>query len=270
LFLGSVWLVAALTLGAMTSYREIQGQFGRQGYLHAAEKAVRGYLATRDRHYLEGEPHPIPYPDIATLAMFLDDRTIQSFLPSSVRLPIHVEKSVNSDESFVLPGCPPTVVAPLFERSWGSYSTQGAAGRGVMESGKISPRLPYLEFEIAGGLGPDMSLAVESPGRANKVRWLKHYPSDPLRPQWRLAYTDLPESEVRIVARDNSTEGWFAFREPRELGRLSLYAERLTERGKFIFVSAIALWGILLAARLLTYVRSIRIGRYSPAIGPRA
>jgi hypothetical protein len=265
---GGLWLVAVLILAAVTSFHEIQGQYGRQGYLHAAEMAVRGYLATKDRHYLQGEPHPVPYADTNALVAFLDDKTIQSLLPSSVRAPLHVEKAATSEEGFMRPGCPPFIEAPSFETSWGSYSAEGAAGRGAIESWIIWPRLPYLEFEIAGKLGSDMSLAVEAAGRASQVWRTQHYyTSGSPRPQWRVGYAAMPGTQVRIVGRDNSTEKWFAFREPRELGRLSFYAERLSGRGEVIFVASIMLWGILLASRLVTYIRSIRTpGSASPGL----
>jgi len=238
---GAGWLAATLTLSVTASYREVQGQYKRQDYLHDAETAVRGYLATKSHSYLEGEPHPVPYPDVEAIAMFLNDNTIQTLLPASARLPLRLEQSLASDRSFTQPGCPPTIATPLFDTSWGSYSTQGAAERGSMRSKVIRSRLPYLEFEIAGGLGPEMSLSVESGARTRKVHWLQYYPAHELRPQWRLAYAALPQSEVEIAARDNSAEEWFAFRGPREMGRLSYYSYRIVQSGKDV-----CFWGMAL------------------------
>ena len=245
-WVGRVWLVLALILGVLASNHEIRQQAGRQKYLHTAEKTVRAYLVTKDRRYLEGEPHPVPYPDIAAVAVFLDDRTIQGLLPAPARLPLQVEKRASADGNFAQPGCPPTIATSVFEKSWGSYAAQGATGRGSMESELIRPRLPYLEFEIAGGLGPEMCLSVENGDHKNRVRWLQRYSQDPNRPQWRLAYSALPGAAVDIVARDNSTEEWFAFREPSEMGRFSYYSFRLTQAGK-----AICLWGTGLCLLLL-------------------
>ena len=249
-WVGRVWLLLASILAVFASNHEIEQQAGRQKYLHTAEKTVRAYLATKDRRYLEGEPHPVPYPDIATVAAFLDDQTIQGLLPAPARLPLQVVKRAPADGNFAQPGCPPAIVTSAFEKSWGSYANQGAAGRGSMESELIRPRLPYLEFEIAGGLGPRMSLSVENGNRKNRVRWLQRYSQDPNRPQWRLAYSALPGAAVDIVARDDSAEEWFAFREPSEMGRISYCSFRLIQAGKAICMGGIGLCLLFLLGSL--------------------
>jgi hypothetical protein len=166
---------------------------------------------------------------------FIDDPTVRSLLPASARLPLRVEKASSLDETFIQPGCPPFPAYFDHERSWGSYSSSRAAARGQMESLPLHSRLPYLEFEIAGDLGPNSLLEVTSGRWTDTVHWLPRLPADEGSAWWR-AYSAVAAPSAQIVARDNSLREWFAFREPAELGRLSLYSEKVIARGKSIFL----------------------------------
>jgi hypothetical protein len=262
---GSAWLLAIFVFAGIASRREIQGQYGRKGYLRSAEKAVRAYLATKDRRYLEGEPHPVPYPNVVALAGFLDDNTVAALLPASARLPLHLEKNAASDDSFTQPGYP-TKPEPLpFVESWGSYSSGGAAARGSMVTQALRPHLPYLEIDVAGGLDDERSLVVEAGGHVAPINWLERYSRAGDHPYWRTAYAPVIASEVRIRARDDSTNSWFAFREPRELGRLAYYSYRLLGAGKEMFLVGIALCSLLVLQNLWRVVREQRLGR-DPAL----
>jgi hypothetical protein len=94
----------------------------------------------------------------------------------------------------------------------------------TFESLPVQPgRFPYLEIPVAGSLGADTNLSLElvelgtgrrtavSPGRRPGDEWLN-------------CYVKAPAGEFKIVARDADGAGWFAFKAPREVGRLSFWA----------------------------------------------
>jgi hypothetical protein len=256
---GSIWFVAILTCAITASYREIHGQYGRQDYLRSAEKAVRGYLATKERRFIEGEPHPVPYPDVAGVVTFLDDKTIQTLLPAGARLPLHLEKSAGSDTTFSQPGCAPGIEVSLVEKSWGSYSAEGDTARGSMTTEVFRPRLPYLQLNVAGGLDQERSLLIEANGPTSPIKWLEHYPRREAHPQWRVAYARIPGPIVRIAARDDSRTSWFAFREPREMGALSYYCYRFVESGKIICLCGIGFFTLFFLGAVWPLVANIAI-----------
>jgi hypothetical protein len=45
-----------------------------------------------------------------------------------------------------------------------------------------------------------------------------------------------PAGPFKIVARDESDDGWFAFKEPREMGRLSVWTLALLPAWKYLLV----------------------------------
>ena len=59
---------------------------------------------------------------------------------------------------------------------------------------------------------------------------------------WRRGYVAVPEETVRIRATDDNDAEWFAFREPRELGRFSYYALKLIAKGKLMLFAGILIW----------------------------
>ena len=49
--------------------------------------------------------------------------------------------------------------------------------------------------------------------------------------QWVNVDVKAPAGKFKLVARDDSSTGWFAFKEPREMGRLSFWAEKIVGLG---------------------------------------
>lgn len=242
---GSVWIGAVIVGAGLTSYREASGQAGRQAYLRSEEENVRAYVATGDRKYLEGDPPPrIPYPDPARLAVLLDDPSIREILPAAVRLPLPVNAEVNPEGSFTLGGYPPEVMNAPHERTWGSYSEQRAAARGSMQSSPLRSRLSHLRIELAGFLREGMSLDVRSTTTNEQLRFI---PTTQISASWRAGLIAVPTPSFTLLARDQNPQDWFAFREPREIGRYSLYAERLIAKGPSLCLLGVA---CLLAAFL--------------------
>lgn len=231
------WLVAVTAGAGFTSYKQVSSQAGRQAWLRSEEENVRAYVATGDKKFVEGNPPPrIPFPYASRLARLLNDPSIRKILPAAVRLPLSVEAKVSGPGAFVPNGYPPEVPNPEHERSWGSYSSRGSEQRGSMESNLLTPRLSYLQIELAGYLREGMTLDVRSAGGDKQVRFI---PTTRLDSGWRSGFIAVPATEIKIVARDENVHEWFAFREPREVGRYSYYAEKFLTTGKALCLAGV-------------------------------
>ena len=243
--LAACWIIGLAAGSIHLSQCELASRPMRTQGLFAIEETVRAYVATGDRKYLEDNPPPrIPYPKVARLAMLLDDPTIRSILPAVIRAPLRVEKAADTGGAFVPNGYAQPGNDPSYERGWGSYSGQGVAATGSMQSQGIIAGLRYLQFEITGYLRTGLSLVLQSEKTGTKTRVI---PTDRQDEHWRLAYVAVPDGSVRILAEDDNAQEWFGFREPRELARFSHYADMLARRGQFICYGGAMLWiGLLL------------------------
>lgn len=229
-----LWMVAATAGASVLSYKQVSAQAGRQPHLRLEVQNVRGYVATGDRKYMDGDPaRPIPYPDPSRLAKLLDDPTIREILPAAVRPALRVEAELNEGGAFLPGGLPPEIVNEPNERSWSSYSARGVEARGTMESNSLAPRFPYLQVELAGYLREGMTLDFRTATGDKQIRFS---PATQINTSWRSGFIAVPAPEIKIVARDENSSDWFAFREPREVARFSYYAERLIAKGPLICV----------------------------------
>lgn len=250
----AIWTLTVLVGSAHLSYWQITAQSTRRSYLRLAEGNVAGYVATGDFQYLETDTRPIPYPYARRLAMLLDDPSIRRILPAIVREPVRLENKSDSNVAFIPKGYPPSVPNPEYERVWGSFTDAGAAARGLMETQPITPHSPYLQFDIAGYLRPGMTLTIRGTQASHPAR--RFVPVDRVDECWRRGYIGLPETTVHITATDENESDWFAFREPRELGRWSYYTLRLIAKGKLVLFVGIFIW-ILFCLQQLR-LRSVR------------
>lgn len=239
------WIIALAAGAILISQHELGSRVVRTQSLSAIEETVRAYVATGDRTNLEGKPPTaIPYPRPQRLAMLLDDLTIRGILPAVVRSPLRVDKASDIGNAFVMDGYAPPIHNPPYERGWGSYSTQGLAARGSMQSQGITTPFRFLQFEITGYMREGLSLVLQGEETGRKARVIPTNPADEF---WRLAYVAVPDKNIHILADDDNAEEWFGFREPREMARFSYYADLLTRRGKSICFSGAMLWlGLLL------------------------
>jgi hypothetical protein len=180
--------------------------------------------------------------------MLLDDPSIRQILPAVVRAPLRIEKESDLGNGFVPGGYPREIAAPPYERTWGSFSTMGGSSQGAMESGSITPHLPYLQFEIAGYMRTGLSLAVRD-SRTGKDR--RVVPTTRINRDWRMGRVAVSGGPLRIIARDENPEEWFAFGEPRELGRFSYYSELFASKGKAILIYGLTLCLFLVFQKVL-------------------
>ena len=229
--LSIIWAAAVGSGAAILSYRELP-PITPERILLPYEKSVRGYVATGEHSYLAGEPPPlIPYTNPSRLASLLDDVAIRSILPASVRAPVRIAVGGDNKTAFLLNGYTSAVTNPPYEVTWGSYSDMGERAAGTFQSERITSAFPYLQFEVAGPLLEGMSVFLqdESTSRQSTLKATKNAEKD-----WRSGYVAMPGKNVRVIARDMNPAGWLAFRQPREAGRLSVYADTLTNLAPFL------------------------------------
>jgi hypothetical protein len=228
----SLWIAAVAAGAVFSSYQELSSQAGRQAWLQTAAQNVRAYVATGDKKYVEGDPPPrIPYPVAWRLASLLDDPVIRQVLPSAVRRPLRVEAEAKPENAFTPGGHPPEVENAPYERSWGSYSARASETLGSLETASLAPKSSHLRIELAGYLREGMTLDLRSTTGDKQSRFI---PTTRLDPNWRAGFIPVPGREVKIVARDDNPHDWFAFREPREVGRFSVYAMKLVDKGQLL------------------------------------
>jgi hypothetical protein len=217
----------------IVSRRELLSLTARTEALLPIEESVRAYVMTGDRKYLgDMEPKAIPYPNANRLAELLDDPMLRNILPTSIRAPLAITKANSDDGTFVRNGWAPAVTNPSYERGWGSFSGKAAAAQGIMQSNALRVSTRYLRFQTTGNTGKGTSLELQD-ARTNEP--VAVVPETRENEYWWRADVKVSGRDVRIIARDNSTTGWLAFREPRELPRLSYYAECIAKRvGSFV------------------------------------
>jgi hypothetical protein len=68
-------------------------------------------------------------------------------------------------------------------------------------------------------------------GRVTEVR-----PDAPPGGEWVNVQVKAPAGEFKVVARDDSSTKWFAFKEPREMGRWSFWTLRVLAAWKWFVV----------------------------------
>jgi hypothetical protein len=242
--LGSIWLAAVVWGATQLSLQKVMSE-SRKEALRPLEENVRAYVATRDfEHLLAGSP----YPDAGRMAAYLDDPTIRKILPAIVRPALPIEIRQETGHAFVAKGYPTELDTPPYERSWGSYSQSGREARGSFESQSFHSASPYLQFEVAGNVRGEMSLSLrdEETGREMRINSKAR-----LNENWRSAIVSVPGGKVHIVANDDSAKKWFAFREPRELGRFSYYAQRAVSNGKYLLIFGLAIVTLLMVNALV-------------------
>ncbi len=190
-------------------------------------KSSRAFIATGDVAALQHKsPNARIVPNVDAVVWLLRHPALHGIFPACLREPLQVA-GTNTNTAFVPNGWHLDRPDPASEISWGSYTGTGAATRGRFESQPIQPAsLPFLEIPVAGDLGQSglsLELVELSTGRAIPVQ-----PAQTPGGKWINACAKSPSGAFKIVAEDNSDAGWFAFKAPREMGRLSYWALRIS------------------------------------------
>jgi hypothetical protein len=241
--LGSWLLFAAIGLDELTRGR--LSELNRwQPYWTAHEANVRRFILDDDLKTFGSKqpPSEIPYVDPGTLAnAWLRHPYIRSILPARARQPVRVEPADITTNGFVRGGVYWRVSYDPQRPAWGSFTDLGHAAVGRFESEPIvgCGRFGRLRFDVAGYLGgPGHYLAVRElgSGRESVIR-------PPRMPQvgWAEATVACPSSSFVVVAVDQNTDSWFAFRAPVEIGWASELAEGLIRQSHKLLILGLGL-----------------------------
>lgn len=220
---GIVWLIQGPHDGGAGARLQWMRQYSRN---------VREFLLTDDVERFVGKraPEEVPYFSPAMLTNWLRHAYVRSILPAAIREPLRLEpRSV-----IPAPSAWALTVGDV-GRVWDSYSHRGEAGQGRFESEAIACRASaWLRFEVAGSLNV--------PGLSLSLRELESHTQTPVRPGawprrgWIGASVPCPRGPFSVVAVDESPQSWFAFREPTEIGRLSVAAGWMIQKGLWLVV----------------------------------
>jgi len=224
----------------------------RHFYYRAQLQNARAFMVSDDIHLFDGKPNPqLPFSEVnpppplprykaEKLVNYLRDPRIREILPACVRQPLEVTANMEVTRGFVPNGFRLVRPEPTTEVSWGSCTAQGSAAVGRFESKPIRRSgLPYLEIPVAGFLS-ETSLALElidlATGRRTQVT-----PSQVAGGKWLNCYVKAPEGEFKIAAQDASDTSWFAFKAPREVGRLSFWAVQILKAWEYVLFAGLSL-----------------------------
>lgn len=182
----------------------------------------------------------VPYPDADRLAMMLRDPIVRDILPPSIRPSIPLQRN----ESFVPNGYFQTMSNSTERSTLGSYTPiEGDRNAGQMAT-ELKTRFPYLSFDIAGypdQVGMKLYLASANPQHEQPL-----LPSSTPKESWVRLIAPVPAPEFTLEASDFNRNSWFAFTEPVEIGRLSLWVPNLL--GHMMSIAIIYLFVIALSA----------------------
>ena len=189
----------------------------------------------------------LPYPSQERLATLLQDPDIRRILPASIREPIRVQPRLIANAAFVPEALDVPIPHDPLARGWLSLSGEGRRAQGRFESAPTGPCRAggHLVFQVSGYLGwkgqylavKDLRTGIEravSPWRVPEESWVE-------------ATVPCPEGPFAIVAIDATSESWFGFREPVEIGWASPLVESLIGSSRALLFAALAL--AVLAAR---------------------
>ena len=219
---GAGW-IALVFMGAVAlGYRGAGEMQHRAAQTREAEQTLRNYVATDGNGDLGSEAVRAVYPWPERFSLLLGDATIRGFLPAVIRTPLRLE---------------PEGTAGPFTRNGDAWSSH-ASGDGTsreLQSQILRPSLPYLRIEIRGALGKGISLKLrdENTGRMQPIEFRRGR-------DWRTGFVAV-SGPLRVIARDDNPERALEFTEPREAGRLSVYAEVLLEQSLYIVIAGLAI-----------------------------
>jgi hypothetical protein len=237
----------------------------RHLYYRAQLQNARAFMATDEIRTLdhkprpelawsefEPDPHAPPPPHVGEkLGRALRDPRIREILPACARQPLEVRVDQAATRGFVTNGFRLTRREPPTEVSWGSCIPQRPAQTASFESLPIQrSRLPYLEISVAGDLGRT-NISLELIDLATGKR-MPVSPAKPPGEKWLNCYVKAPVGEFKLAARNPGGTNWFAFKAPREVGRLSFWAVQILMTWKYLLFAGVGL--------LLLDIATFRLG----------
>lgn len=219
----------------------------------AQAEAIRSFLTTHDLDaFRRLEPiQQLPYPDASRLAALLSDPAIEAILPAPAKPLLRIETAMGSS-GFVPEGPGAGVPFDLYAGGVWSIGPRGRRDQGSLQSQPLSIQCApgtHLEVQVAGYLGrPGLTLSFDEAIGHQQTSVL---PIREPKETWVAVAVPCPRGAFSIVARDESTEGWFGFRPPRVVGQWSASAEGLIRSARLLAWLAIGCAALLLRATSL-------------------
>lgn len=272
-FIG-IWAGLLILGGGGVAYHAFASDLPPHRLYHFyCEQNVRNYLITEDPAYLRH--NEIPYPSDQALKQDLDYPGIAGILPVSVRVPtpLATAGSLVGEPGFLrsdsrlperlnqLPrrGAGISPATPVLKNAvtWGDFGRSTAGTPTVWRSEPLRTSVGrWLKFEVAGEIGrPGLALELREAKSDRVVATV--VPDKRPGASWRSAYVHAPAGEFVIAARDETSAGWMAFSEPREMGAGSYWAWQILRRADFLVGAA----GLLAGGLLLGVIQSGRQSR---------
>jgi hypothetical protein len=221
-------------------------------------KTARAFLATDDpRVFDRKRPSERLHPRPQSLAYLLRQPQIRQLLPACVRQPLQVIPANLRAATFVPLSDAATDWDTPTGPGWISPPRTNATG-GHFESLPLGPSsLPYLEFPVAGDFsapGVSLGLLDLATGRTIPIR-----PSQTATEPWQTVSVKSSVGKFQIVASNTNPAVWFAFKEPREVGRLSEWAVQILAAWRLFLLSGLACLSLNVML-LVTRRRPVRLG----------
>jgi hypothetical protein len=255
----AVWIVVSLVGLWRVADWAVQGMLPALEIIQGIRlETARAFMATDNEHVFDvvTNVNDLAYPYAPELVFMLREKDIRRILPSCVRDPLKIVSSSPDDGAFVTNGSHLDQPDPATEKCWGNYSVKGGGAAGRFEGlAEKQSAMPFLEIPVSGDLGAEAGLKLElvetATGRTTQVL-LSHPPGG----KWNNVYVKAPAGGFKIVASSESGSKWFAFKEPREMGRLSFWTIEVLHAWKYFLMAGMGclLWGVLSLIRLKTLV----------------
>jgi hypothetical protein len=244
-----VVLVAAGALWTSTARRELRSQKQHttrhdlpllKSVNVQREATIRDFVSEKLPSLTAKKPwFELPHPAPEHLELMLKNSAILEILPVSVRRPISLKPDAIETAGFTL-------------SDDGFWRPTAASGQGIhtFVSEPFTPSLPFLRFEISDQSSLELS-AFSSATCSTLAR--KHAAPDG---KAAIAWVSTADAETQIRIRATTTSPEHAsFSNPREWGRLSLLAFRLTLLGSSLKVAAAISFIAGLALAAVSFIR---------------
>jgi hypothetical protein len=249
-----IWLVACLAgLGALNYTASTFIIPHWQHFQRARLELTREFLATdNETVFINRDSRDLPWLDWPRLVPLLRSKEIRSILPACARDPLKIASTNPAPSAFVPGGVPMSISNTPGEPCLGCFTTNGPL-RGTFESAPLNSSRPYLQIDVAGDLGAlglDLKLVSLASGNTIEVK-------PPREPggQWLSIDVKAPSGPFQLVARNDSSTNWFAFKVPREMGRLSFWAEKAIGAYKLVLAAGILCFTFALSSYCFSFSR---------------
>jgi hypothetical protein len=245
----AIW-IAIGAVGITDLSRSVLAKDGRDRRQWSQEyiRNVRRFVLSGDLSAFADKrgPQELPYFSPSVLAGWLLHPHIRHILPAAVRTPIDLRARPSADDPFVQTASPRDLV-PV----WDSYARGRAKARGRFESEPARcTEYKRIRFEMAGASrDAAMRLALKDTisGSETGVR-----PPIGSGSGWTGVSVRCPGNPFTVVAIDDSSTAWMAFRPPTEIAWLSAMAESTIHRWQVIAIGAALVAAAALAATVRT------------------